>query len=648
MIGLVAVLGGVGAALAAARRTLRQPVTALLRQVPVRRSRWGASAAEAMMVALAGAALFQLLTTRGGDDEPAPLALATPALLAIVLGTAAAKLLPVLARWSTERARRRGNIARMLASAQIARRPVATRVVAIGGVAVALLVFGAHAWDTADHNRKLAAGWQIGADRILAVEGTSASELVEIVRRADPSGRHAMAGLRSQPSNGTGRSIVAVDATRLAAVATWDRAVTTASATTVASALRPATRPAVMLSGDTVTVDVTVKEDTATKPLVLTMFLDDGRDQLPVKLGALTVGRHTYTADLPQCADGCRFVGIKAARPVGPEVFGGVAFVVTGVRDEDGRPVSLDLGSLDAWRNADGRGYNSVSTVGVENGGLSVAFQTRSYDESLVRRTDTPWPLPALVTRAVGDEKRADAAILDGGAFEDAGAFTPREIYQLGGEVPIIPRGGDNAILVDISYADIIGRSSFTGRYADAQLEVWLAAGAPAEIPQRLREAGVVIVQDETYAERLSAYEREGPSLALILYLGTAGAAALLAVGAVGVSAYIGARRRRQELASLRLAGVSSRALRRSIALEYAAVIGTLLVAGAGAGALSVWLALPEVPIFTDPPTDGLSRFGTEPVWAATLLAVTVAGLAAVVVLIVRGLTRGGDEEGMA
>ena len=74
--------------------------------------------------------------------------------------------------------------------------------------------------------------------------------------------------------------------------------------------------------------------------------------------------------------------------------------------------------------------------------------------------------------------------------------------------------------------------------------------------------------------------------------------AALLALGTIMFDIVSDGRRRRGDLASLRVAGLPGRVVRRSLFLENLAVLTTALVVGAGVGFGALALALPSLPEF--------------------------------------------------
>ena len=89
---------------------------------------------------------------------------------------------------------------------------------------------------------------------------------------------------------------------------------------------------------------------------------------------------------------------------------------------------------------------------------------------------------------------------------------------------------------------------------------------------------------------------KSGVSLAYVLFLLAAVAAAVLAVGSTIFTVSVSARRRTVELASLHAVGLSERSLRRSLTLEQLGVLGVGLIAGLAAGLIATHVALPSVP----------------------------------------------------
>src|SRR4029453_14361638 len=96
--------------------------------------------------------------------------------------------------------------------------------------------------------------------------------------------------------------------------------------------------------------------------------------------------------------------------------------------------------------------------------------------------------------------------------------------------------------------------------------------------------AGVQVLRTETIDGQLEQLARRAPALGLWLYLLAGGAAILLALGVVLLTAYVGVGGRLYELAARRVAGVRAGQLRRAVFREYRALLGLPLVVGLAAG----------------------------------------------------------------
>src|SRR5690606_35190643 len=180
------------------------------------RARRQAGIIEGLVVALAGASLFAAV-----GDPTAPLALLAPALLAVLAGVVAARLLVLWARLRLRVARRRGRVPALLSAAHLARRPERHRVVVVVTVAVALLSFAATAWDVAAKARDDTARDTVGAARVYSVTAAHPRALADAVVEADPSGR-SMAVVRTSEPYADGRvELVGVQARLLPEIAVW-------------------------------------------------------------------------------------------------------------------------------------------------------------------------------------------------------------------------------------------------------------------------------------------------------------------------------------------------------------------------------------------------------------------------------------------
>lgn len=620
---VVAVLAGAAAAAVAGRRVLTAPVLTVLRQEGGRPGGARGAAAEAAVVALAGAATNQLLSEPGAGG----LALLAPALLALAVGLVGVRLVPLLARLLVRRTRHAPRTATFLAVRQVARRPQLLRVVVLLAVAVALAVFAVDGWRVAGDNRQLRAAQEVGAPTVLRLAPVAVPELVAAVQAVDPVGRTALAAIESVPGGQSAYDrLLAVDTTRLAAVSAWSTTWTGRDADSQSAVLRPEGVAPVRLEGRRLELDVAAALSVAEEPTRLAVEVRSGGVDRVVELGALRPGAATYSAELPpECAGGCAVRRFRIDRSSSGRVAGEV--VLTAVR-VDGRGADVPLTTQSAWRGVrvDLFDPSTVVQPRITAGpqGLRVAFDSRTSSAPVAwTTTDVPEALPVLVGPDVrlnpygGDESRALGLAPDGALV----LLDPQPAAK------VLPRTGLSGALADLSVLDRLSR--LTSPVGEPQ--VWLAAGAdvPA-VTAALESQGLSVASVESLAERRRQLDQEGPALALLLFLVAAAAALLLAVVAVSAVLHDAGRSRACELASMRVLGVGRRALVRASVREQVALLGVGLVLGAVAGAVAVQVALPRLPVAAE--ASGLAPAVLDPAWS--LLGALLAGTALVVVLV--------------
>jgi ABC-type antimicrobial peptide transport system permease subunit len=170
---------------------------------------------------------------------------------------------------------------------------------------------------------------------------------------------------------------------------------------------------------------------------------------------------------------------------------------------------------------------------------------------------------------------------------------------------------------------------------------VWLAPSAVDTFPQRLHRAGVTILATSSAAEQTAIYQRQGPALAILLFLAGAALGALLAAGGVVLNLHLAGRRRTYELAAMTALGVGRRRLLLSLFAEQALLLVFGIGVGVVGGIVGAVLALPAVPEFADTPTAPPMLYGVHltPVLAVAATAVVVLG--AVITLSAANLLRG-------
>ncbi|HET6213093.1 MAG TPA: FtsX-like permease family protein [Micromonosporaceae bacterium] len=602
----VGLAAAVFAATLAARRTLRRPVLGLLRRVP-ERTRWQAGVAEGVAVALAGASLFAAI-----GDRAAPLALLAPALLAVVAGVAAARLLGMWSRLRLVVARRRGRVPALLSAAQLARRPATQRVVVVVTVAVALLSFAATAWDVAAKARRDAADDTVGASRVFTVTAAHPQALADAVSKADPRG-HSMAVVRAGVPYADGRvELVGVQAQLLPAIAVW-RGEDRAAVQRIATALRPRVTESIKVK-DRIEVDA-VASGLGTAPIRLAAVVSaPGEPPRTIALGVLGAGAKAYRGNAPECRAGCRLLGLAFApgSSAGTPYAGSVA--VRAIRSTDG-PVAGHFDTANAWRVAPDP--KAKATVNVRPG-VTLGITVNSADDGdvIVEYADSP---PALPTVLAGAAPADDPRAAD---FDFPGFVEQPQPFVVTERTPRLPRAGAHGLLFDLDYA--VRLAERTAGLADStqlRYEVWAGPEAPVDLAARLSGAGLQVLRTESIEGQMDRLSRRAPALGLQLYLLAGAAAVALAVGVVLLTAYIGVDARLYELAALRVVGVRRRLLRRGVLREYAALLAMPLVVGFAVGAAGAVLMLPGIPLVTaGTPAGSLSwkpGLGALPVAAA-------------------------------
>ncbi len=595
----LAAAAALGAAVLAQRRQLLSPVAALLRRNPVTANGPRALVVEAVVVLLAVVSAVQLAVSGG---ELTGLGLLAPAFVMLALALLAARaLLPLVTRLAAG-ALARGRPGLALAGFQLARRPGAQRLFALLVATVAVAGYAAAAVDVAARGRVVQAGVGVGADRVVTVQPVSRSRLLATVRRIDPDGRFAMAAVRL-PSNdaSTGRGL-AVDTTRLAAVATWPDGATPAG--DVAGLLRPPTAEPVTIAGRDLTVDATTTGFAGGVDLRLNVAVSSltGLGDSVVNLGELRGGRQRYQQRVEICRDGCRVNGIEL-QPLN---------VVVGI---EGRVELHSLGTVNPvvtlptteladparWRPPPG------SELAGGPGGLRIEVNAPNGlpGGAWLRPATAPLPLPAA---GAGRKPLGDTV---------TGLDSRPTVVTRVAELPAVPVLGVRGQLVDLEYADRLAVDA--GQAVTPQ--VWLNAQAPPDILDRLAAEGLTVTGDTRSGQIRRQLAEQGPALAVGFHVLAGVLAVLLGAGTLVLAAAVDRTRRVEDLSALRAQGLSRAAVRRATLGTYPVLVAIAAVMGAltaAAGwAVTGW-ALPLAGL--DPPELPLPLWpGPLAVPAATL-----------------------------
>lgn len=636
LAGFGAACGGLGAAAWAARATIGRPVTDQWRRTGghARRRGW---VPDAVLLAVAAAALAELVTT--GDGRPRPVALLTPGVVGVAGAVLAARLLPPACRALHARTRGRGGLGAFLAVRQIARRPGGARVTIVLATAFALATYAVAAWDVAQRNYGQVARTTTGAADVLTVAPRGDVDVAGVLAKVDPSGRRAVV-VDAVPADGNdGNSVLAVDTARFAQVAYWRPDFANRPLRDLLATITPRTAtPPERLTGDRFRVRVAAGDVTRHRQyrhgddhpaLTLTAVIHapGATAPTPVTLGEVEPGRTTtLTGALPSCAAGCTLHHFYLELSTDDSAPGAIALtgslrVSALAQHADGawRPMRSELATRNGWR-AYGDVPASMLPMAPDGDGLKVGLDVRqdygTLGEIGFGPNVAPDVLPALATP--GFVRPGTSAYVNG----PDGQRTPVRAAASAGT---IPGAGGRGLLIDRRAARNLG----AGLDARTAQQVWTVPGAAATIAHRLERAGVPVTGRQSAAAEQRHLARQGPGLALVLMLTEAVAAALLAVGGAILGLYATARRRGYELAALHAAGAARRSLRAALWIEQAVVLGF----GSAAGLLTGWaaalLTLHTVPEFASRPSAPPLTYLPAPAPLILVLAVTAALVAA-------------------
>ena len=597
-VAALGVVGGVLAAVVAAHRILVTPVGALMRLGPEPPgSRIGLLVADATAVTIAVAGLIEL--EAGGvldSGHPNPLAVVAPTLLAVAAAVLALRLLPLLARRVARWTRDSPRVATFLVVRQLLRRPGDARAVLLVAVAVSIAAFAVITWAGAGHNRSLRALNSAGADTVLLVRpGAGVDDLRTAVDRADPYG-HSMAVAYTNPDQQL-PPLIAVDTARFASVGAWVAGNSPAPLPSVLRRLAGGRAAPVTVTGTQLRLHVDLVKHPK-QPVDLAVTVTDPNHEQAVRSVARVVpGTRSYDISLPsQCARGCRVAALALTANTPDNIYGAPggeidADIGASVRSGGGWRQVMSFGDSARWRG-DGKGPAVIGSAGAS---LSLDVRQSSAEAAWpsVVAAAVPTAIPAVIASAQarlypGNQIHSIEAVgLDGQAVSVDGVV--RSIT-----LPQVDRDG---VMVDFGAA-LAAMTIPPG--ATTRYEVWLGSSAPADMAARLARQHVYVertIHSSTYRPPL---DNSGPAFADALFLLSALAAIVLAVGATAVGRVVSIRRRGYELAALEAVGVSPRTLRRATAAEQGSVFGIGLLVGLAAGLVGSRLALPSTPVFVD------------------------------------------------
>jgi putative ABC transport system permease protein len=597
---------------------LRQPVAVLLQRSAMGRTDWRSTLVDQVLAAVAAAAVYQ---ARSGGSEDG-LKAAAPALAALAVALLAARLLVRVAGRAGDVALRDGRLRLGLTAVQVSRQRGADRVFALIVVAVASFATAAGGLAADRTVRADRSAAELGAARVLKVEAPNRTALLAAVRRADPGGREAMAVVADTT---TIPPVLAVDTTRLAAVAEWRPEFGPGGLLPDATAAGNV-KPLPVITGDRLTLR-TRHEGTA--PVTVQLLLQHEGTGLPVQVdfGVLGAGEGTVSAPAPGCAaaPGCRLVrwGLTApgwrnkSSPLPPDT----VVTLQSLRQDGPAAEVLDparFGNIGWWRPAVGGVAIDIATTG---DGLRLSADRNELAVPVsgteVWASDTSMPLPVVLAGEAPVEWRLIDPLLN--SFGQVPA-------RVAGTVQALPGLGTTGILVDLDATRrVAGESEPPGEF-----QVWLSAGARSGLVADLTAAGLTVITDDSAAERSAVLGRQGPAAVARFGLLAGVAALLLAAATTAVAVAVDRPTLRGQLEALRLQGLPAPVT----VTTGCAGTAALVLAGLSVGVFAASLVGPLTRIAVPPFTDGWAVLPPPATLSGAVLA-----LSALVALVVLGVT---------
>jgi putative ABC transport system permease protein len=571
----LALAGALLVGVAGQRRAIAEPVIDLLRGVPRAVSRWQSLLVEILAVVLAVVATIQLRSADLGG-----ITLLVPGLVVVAVALVGAQAFRPAAGLVASLALRQGKLGTGLAAVQLARRPGAQRLLVLIAVASAMLTFVAAALDVAGRAREDRALIATGATGVVTVDQTDARRLLHVTRTVDPEGSWAMAVMPVEQKLPGAPKLLALDSSRLGAVAVW-RPEFGPTAASVAKALAPPPAQPFLFQGKQLSVDVeNVRELTAPKiDLNLSFAPLVGGDVVSVKIKELAPGRAVRTIGVTGCENGCRLTALSVALLRTDRLRLSV-FRISQLDPPRDIVPAADLIRRNRWRVA------GVAEAGPVAGALQIAAAPTPFESGdiTVATVDAALPVPVVTTVDLADN--GSITSVDGEVVDAKVGASPR----------MLPRLGTAGALADLEYLE----RTALGPPRRAPGEVWLGPNAPADAAERLRRAGLAVSQVTGIEHSRDALGHQGPALALQFHLAAALFGIALALGGLGLVATVDRRRRAEDLRVLRQQGLPEQAVARASLWSYLSTV--VSAAGLGLVAAAVaWLAAGDrLPIFTD------------------------------------------------
>lgn len=545
-----------------------------------------------LLVALTVAVVASKLSA-GEPGKPDATDLVLPVLLAVVAGLAATRTAAALATWWVRHGRAGRLLSPFVASRAISRRREGTLVILPVAAAVAVCVFAAGMYGAA-------AGWRASVAATTSPAATvwrsplPLGQTVALTHRLDPEARSLMATGTVTYPNGF---FVAVDAARLARVATWPKDWTPGVSVSQVAGLLSPRYPEPLLTGSRVGLRVVNHADVAGGLYVTLSLSADGNPAVSTQLGPFPVGRTTGTVAAPYCRVGCRLTGLVVGGGAGLAVRMSGKITLDRLT-ADGRPVRdafLGAGwtkAPDASAAAQPRRLltrGSALEIGVDTGSGTGAAELTPGGLPSAR----PVLLGAQTTAAVEQGRIGPVVSLPDGNFRIDPVLTAQSMPFMG------PRG----VLIDYRMLTT-GREVFDGL---TTVRVLAGAGLPTSVASGLQASGLSVTS--TLSGVRHTLDEGAYALALRLYAVVAVLVLLMVLAGLAVSTAVQLPARRRDAAALRVVGVSRRTVVAAVAGELVVALGSAAVAGLVAGAFAQLIVVRTVTLgyTTDPNSPGVA-----------------------------------------
>lgn len=629
LAGTAVVVAALVAAVAATARVLREPLSQSLGATGQgeQSSRWTLVGRSAVL-ALAVAACAQVAvssTTQGGF-----LHLVAPVLIALATAILAGWLLRRLAGLWITRSARRADTSAYLAARRLGRRRDLGGLVVPLVLATSVAAFATSAWYVGDDWKASRAAAEIGAARTYLAQ-SSPEHLLAVTHRIDPDGRYLAAALIESSGDGTARQVL-LDTSRLATVAAWDPSWSDASPAELQRRLSPrGTVAPITFTGTRIALDIAdahlARSALGEASQLEVDYLDAEGAQQVAGLGRIHDG--TLSGRLFHCTSRCVLQRVSVTSGGGAATTTQGAFTITSV-SIDGRRADWHLDRPADWRAA--RPFPATASdppvaVKAAGGGLKVSVyldhlppgssgQAPATASGIAAITpdDVPDVLPALVADDTPTDRMPPPGSAIGLSYDDdviagnALTQTPTPLRPVA-HVRALPGLGREGVLVDLAAAL---RQPPPPR-ATLDVRLWVAAGTPHRMLEKVEQAGVALSGEQREASVLASLRTDAFGLGWRIFLLVAVLTLLLAL--VGVYAGTVAQRRWRafETASLLTVLVRRRTLARAALLEHATVVVLVCVCGLASAWLSLRLVLPTIDLgdtsATDPRADYAIRW---------------------------------------